>query len=317
MTDLPDRCPPTAESSTALDGRRILFIGGGNMAGAMIGGLVATGVSPGSIGVIEPTAAARQALVDKHGPVGTFTDAGEIEVDGRFDAVVLAVKPQQAAPALAACRALLARTPQVLILSIAAGIGVDLLISLSGGHRRVIRAMPNTPSLIGHGISGLFAPPDAGPGDLALAQAILSAVGKVVRVPDEGLIDTVTAVSGSGPAYAFYLIEAMTEAGITGGLDLASARTLAIHTVNGAALLALASEEPAEILRARVTSPGGTTAAAVAVLDRREVKASIVEAIGAAAARSRQLSDEAKAAQAQPGGAAGAAGAASPHGTQA
>jgi pyrroline-5-carboxylate reductase len=177
-------------------------------------------------------------------------------------------------------------------------VSIELLVSMSGGHRRVVRAMPNTPSLIGEGISGLFAPPDAVEEDRRIARAILASTGQVVVVDHEHLIDTVTAVSGSGPAYVFYLMEAMIEAGRSGGLDPATARLLALQTVKGAALLALASEEPPEILRARVTSPAGTTAAAVAVLDERGVKASMVEAVRAAASRSRQLSDEAKAAQA-------------------
>jgi pyrroline-5-carboxylate reductase len=316
MTALPDRASPpaaggrlsppaaggrlspsAAEPPTALAGRRILFVGGGNMAGAMIGGLVDNGVAAERIAVVEPAAAARQALGERRPGLVTFAGAGDIGDETGFDVVVLAVKPQHAGEALAACRALLGRQPQALLLSIAAGLRVDLLVSMSGGHRRVIRAMPNTPSLIGQGISGLFAPPDAAPGDLEIARAILSATGDVVAVGDEQLIDTVTAVSGSGPAYAFYLIEAMTEAGVSGGLDQASARALASHTVKGAALLALASEEAPEVLRARVTSPGGTTAAAVAVLERRQVKASVIEAVAAAALRSRELSDEARAAQ--------------------
>lgn len=278
---------------------RILFIGGGNMAGAMISGLVDSGVAPERIGVVEPLAAARQALGDRFGtPV--FADAAGIGKELRFDAIVLAVKPQQAAVALAACQGLLRRNPDAVLISIAAGLGIELLVSMSGGHRRVVRAMPNTPSLIGQGIAGLYAPADAAPRDREIARAILASTGKVVPVEHEELIDTVTAVSGSGPAYAFYLMEAMTEAGIAGGLDAASARELAIHTVKGAALLALASDEPPEVLRARVTSPGGTTAAAVAVLEERQVKGIFGSAIRAAATRSRQLSDEAQAAKPKP-----------------
>ncbi len=273
---------------------RILFIGGGNMASAMISGLLSTDMAATRIAVVEPLEAARQSLADKFGTM-VFADTGEIDEAARFDAIVLAVKPQQAGAALAASRNLLHRNPQAVLVSIAAGLGVDLLVSMSGGHRRVVRAMPNTPSLIGQGIAGLYAPPGAAPGDAEIARAILASTGKVVSVDHERLIDTVTAVSGSGPAYAFYLMEAMTEAGIAGGLDAAAARELAIHTVKGAALLALASDEPPEVLRARVTSPGGTTAAAVAVLDERQVKGILASAIRAAASRSRQLSDEAQA----------------------
>ena len=287
--------PQLSPGAGPLAGRHILFIGGGNMAGAMISGLVEAGVPAAQIGVIEPLAAARQALKDRHGVV-VFEGADRIDAASRFDAIVLAVKPQQAGTALKTTHDLLRRHPDAVLISIAAGLSIDLLVSMSGGHRRVLRAMPNTPSLIGEGISGLFAPADAEAADREMARAILASTGEVVIVDHEHLIDTVTAVSGSGPAYAFYLMEAMIEAGMSGGLDAASARALAIHTVKGATLLALASDEPPEILRARVTSPAGTTAAAVAVLDQRQVKASICQAIRAAASRSQQLSDEAKAA---------------------
>ena len=267
------------------------------MANAMIGGLVDGGVAAARVAVIEPVAAARQALKDRHGALVAFAAADDIGDDEHFDAVVLAVKPQQAGAALMACRGLLRRSPHAVLLSIAAGLCVDLLIALSGGHRRVVRAMPNTPSLIGEGIAGLFTPAGTQASDRELARAILCGTGAVVSVDQEHLMDTVTALSGSGPAYAFYLIEAMTEAGLAGGLDAASARLLSIQTVKGAALLAAGSDEAPEVLRQRVTSPGGTTAAAVAVLDQRQVKAGIGEAIRAAALRSRQLSDEAQAAQ--------------------
>ena len=294
MTD--DPCTSAIAPAEVLTGRRILFIGGGNMASAMISGLVESGLPAAALGVIEPVATARQALQARFG-TQVFADAAGIADSVRFDALVLAVKPQQAAAALKACRPLLARYPQALLVSIAAGLGIELLVSMSGGHRRVVRAMPNTPALIGAGISGLFAPPDMAEEGHRIARAILASTGQVVTVEHEHLIDTVTAVSGSGPAYAFYLMEAMIEAGKGGGLDPATARLLALQTVKGAALLALASPEPPETLRARVTSPAGTTAAAVAVLDERGVKASMVEAVRAAASRSRQLSDEAKAAQ--------------------
>lgn len=298
MTDVPTPSPaPDAADPTpaaALAGRRILFVGGGNMASAMIKGLVGAGVPAASITVIEPVEAARRTLADKPGPM-VFPGADDIPGDLRFDAIVLAVKPQQAGTALRACQDLIARNPEALLISIAAGLGIDLLISMCGGHRRVVRAMPNTPSLIGEGISGLFVPVDTPPRDRAIAQAILASTGGVVTVDHEALIDTVTAVSGSGPAYAFYLMEAMTEAGVAGGLDAATARELAVRTVKGASLLAAASDEPPEVLRARVTSPAGTTAAAVAVLENRQAKGILHAAIHAAASRSRQLSTEAAA----------------------
>ncbi len=275
--------------------RRILFIGGGNMASAMIKGLVGAGMTAAGILVIEPVEAARRTLAEQSGTT-VFPGADAIPGDLRFDAMVLAVKPQQAGTALRACQDLIARNAEAVLISIAAGLGIDLLVSMSGGHRRVVRAMPNTPSLIGAGISGLFMPAHTPAGDRAIAEAILASTGSVVTVDHEALIDTVTAVSGSGPAYAFYLMEAMTEAGIAGGLDAATARELAVCTVRGASLLAAASDEPPEVLRARVTSPAGTTAAAVAVLEERQAKGILHEAIHAAASRSRQLSTEAAAA---------------------
>jgi pyrroline-5-carboxylate reductase len=293
--------PAASPPLMPLSDRRILFIGGGNMARALIGGLVAAGMPPARIAVIEPVADAREALEGRFGGLVAFTRADDIGDDARFDALVLAVKPQQADKALEAASPLLGRNPRTLLLSIAAGLGVDWLVAASGGHRRVFRAMPNTPCLIGEGISGLFSPADAEAADRDLARAILSGTGEVIAIEQEHLMDIVTAVSGSGPAYAFYLIEAMSEAGVAGGLEPAAARALAVQTVKGAALLAIASEEPPEILRARVTSPGGTTAAAVAVLDRREVKSSIGQAIQAAAVRSRELSDEADKARRSPG----------------
>lgn len=297
----PSTSPASACATTATqrirgnglrDACRILFVGGGNMASAMINGLVAAGMAAARIAVVEPHAAARQALSDKLGTT-VFPDVDSLPADLVFDAIVLAVKPQQAATALRACGRLLERNRQAVLISIAAGLGIDLLVAMSGGHRRTVRAMPNTPALIGEGISGLFIPADMSPRDGAIAEAILASTGSVVKVAHEALIDTVTAVSGSGPAYAFYLMEAMAEAGIAGGLDAATARQLAITTVKGAALLALASQDPPEVLRARVTSPAGTTAAAVAVLDERQAKSILHSAIRAAAVRSQELSAEA------------------------
>jgi pyrroline-5-carboxylate reductase len=286
---------PAPAQPAMLADRRILFIGGGNMASAMISGLLRSGVPAAQIAVVEPVLAARKTLQERLG-VQSHADAEAIAGDLRFDAIVLAVKPQQAAGALKNCRPLLARQPQAVLVSIAAGLAVELLVAMSGGHQRVVRAMPNTPSLIGQGISGLFAPPAVADADARIARAILESTGAVVAVDHEHLIDTVTAVSGSGPAYAFYLMEAMIEAGKAGGLDPATARLLALQTVKGAALLALESPEPPETLRERVTSPAGTTAAAVAVLDERQAKGILQAAIHAAAARSRQLSAEAAAA---------------------
>ncbi|MGE0798129.1 MAG: pyrroline-5-carboxylate reductase [Lautropia sp.] len=294
----PTAATAASSSAAALAGRSVLFIGGGNMASAMISGLVAAGVPPARIGVIEPASAARAALAARLGvtvfagpaEVAAAKDAGAGSSRFAADAIVLAVKPQQAEAALTGCRPLFQQWPQAVLVSIAAGTTIATIVAASGGHPRVVRAMPNTPALIGAGISGLYAPPGLAAGDRALAAAILASTGAVVTVDREPLIDTVTAVSGSGPAYAFYLMEAMIEGGIAGGLDPAAARDLALHTVRGAALLALASDEPPQTLRQRVTSPGGTTAAAIAVLDAQQVRASLVAAVAAAAERSKELS---------------------------
>ncbi len=273
----------------ALTDRRILFVGGGNMAAAMISGLVGAGVPGGRIAVIEPGDAPRQALIDRFG-VTAWPAAEQLPADLASDVVVLAVKPQQAAQALPAIRPLLARNPAAVLVSIAAGTTLATLGALSGGHRCILRAMPNTPALVGAGIAGLYAPAGTAAADLAMAKAVLASTGAVVDVPSEASIDTVTAISGSGPAYAFYLMEAMIATGVQQGLAPAVARALALETVRGAALLALASDEPPAVLRQRVTSPGGTTAAAVAVLDQQRVNDALRDAMLAAEQRSRELS---------------------------
>jgi pyrroline-5-carboxylate reductase len=161
-----------------------------------------------------------------------------------------------------------------------------------GGERKLVRCMPNTPALIGMGITAAHASPSVGADDRALVDRILGAVGKVVWVDREALLDPVTAVSGSGPAYVFYFLEAMQEAANAMGLPPAVGRDLAIETFRGAAELAARSSEPPETLRARVTSRGGTTAAAIASLDQDTVKAAIVRALAAANTRAGELADE-------------------------
>ncbi|MGE0310227.1 MAG: pyrroline-5-carboxylate reductase [Lautropia sp.] len=272
--------PPAAAPSP-----RTLFVGGGNMASAMIAGLLAGGIDAATIHVIEPNAAVRDALVARH-RVGADPEPPPA---GRFDAVVLAVKPQQAAIALNACRPLLASNPDAVLISIAAGLRCETIARESGGHPVIVRAMPNTPALIGEGATGLFLPAGIGAGQAALARAVLQSTGLVVPIAHEGLLDAVTAVSGSGPAYVFLLIESMIEAAIANGLDAATARTLVLATVRGAARLAEGSDESAEVLRRRVTSPGGTTAAAIAVMERAGLKATIGDAITAARERGEAL----------------------------
>ncbi len=262
---------------------KIGFLGGGNMATAMIGGMIAQGFAPQDIlaADIDPQARARLAQ-----DFGIVTGATASEVASRSECLVFAVKPQQLRVVAAEVAA--AAGPQ-LVVSIAAGIVTKDLARWLGDHTRIVRVMPNTPALLRAGISAAFPTAGVSADDRAEVDAMLGAVGKVLWVDDESLLDGVTAVSGSGPAYAFYLIEAMQQAAAQLGFTPDQARLLSIETVLGAAKLAAASPETAATLRARVTSKGGTTERAVNILEAREVKDHIVEAILGAADRSKEL----------------------------
>ena len=268
----------------ASPGDKTAFIGGGNMAGALIGGLLRSGRDPASIVVVEPDAAQRARLAVAHGvhAVDGAASAGALQ-DASL--VVWAVKPQVFADA---ARPLAASVRGALQLSIMAGIR-SATVAAATGTDRVVRAMPNTPALIGRGIAGLFAGSSVDAAGRSAAEAVLASAGGCVWVEREDLLDAVTALSGSGPAYAFLLLEAMLDAARAIGLPDADARRLAVETVAGAAALAAASAEPLDTLRRNVTSPGGTTAAAVAVLEARGVKAAVVDAIVAARDRAREL----------------------------
>ena len=264
---------------------RILFIGGGNMASALIGGMLQQGFQAGDIRVAEISAEARARLHSQFG-VGV---AAAVDAAIGEDLVVLAVKPQQMHDVAAALRPHLRGQ---LILSIAAGIRTDDLARWLSGHRRIVRAMPNTPALLRAGISGMFAAPGTGIEDIQAAERVLQAVGAVVEVDREEQLDGVTAVSGSGPAYVFYFIEALQQAAGELGFSPEQARKLALETFSGAAKLAATSPDSVETLRARVTSKAGTTEAALKSMEAAGVKPRIVEAIHAAARRSRELGDE-------------------------
>jgi pyrroline-5-carboxylate reductase len=205
------------------------------------------------------------------------------------DCVVLAVKPQQLREVAQALAPLIGGS---LVVTIAAGVRVRDLSRWLGGHQRIVRAMPNTPALALAGMTGLYAAPAVTQVDRARADQILSAAGATLWVGDEQRIDAVTAISGSGPAYVFYLIEALEEAGKALGFDAGDAQRLALQTFSGAVKLAAESADPVSILRARVTSKGGTTERALAALDKDGVRAAIVRAARAAAERSRELGDE-------------------------
>lgn len=265
---------------------RILFIGGGNMATALIGGMLLQGFKAADFRVIEVSAEARTRLAQDFG-VTADERLGESGLEE--DVVVFAVKPQNLA---AAARELQPHLRGQLVISIAAGIRTADLSRWLGGYGRLIRVMPNTPALVRAGVSGLYAAPQASHADRDAAERILSAVGSVIRLDREELLDGVTAVSGSGPAYVFYFIEALMQAAKELGFDDRQARALAIETFTGAAKLAAGSPEPASVLRARVTSKNGTTEKALKTMDAHSVKDRIVEAIHAAARRSAELGDE-------------------------
>ena len=263
----------------------IAFIGGGNMASAIVGGLVGAGHSRERIVVVEPDAAQRKVVADKLG-VRTIPAADATLAEAAL--VVWAVKPQMFGVAAAPCRD---HVSAALHLSVMAGIRSDA-IARAVGSERVVRAMPNTPALIGQGISGLFARPAVTADDRAEVEAVLAATGQMLWLDSEAALDAVTALSGSGPAYVFHLVESMLEAARRMGLDDAAARRLAVQTVAGSAALVAASTDSPETLRRNVTSPNGTTQAALAVFESRGVKAAIVEAILAARDRATELGDE-------------------------
>lgn len=266
---------------------KLCVVGGGKMAEALVGGLVATGwAEPAEIGIIEIAEERRSQLLETFPGVWVAGDCAEAARRPEFDVsdVLVAVKPQHVAEVAGELGA--AGTTRAL--SIAAGVRIGALLDGFGHEARIIRAMPNTPALVGTGAAAIAASATAGDGDLAWASGILSAVG-TVTVVDEVELDAVTGLSGSGPAYVFLLAEAMIAAGVAQGLAPDVADALARQTVLGAAtLLASSSDDPAR-LRANVTSPGGTTAAAIAVMQERGLEAIVQDAIAAATARSVEL----------------------------
>jgi pyrroline-5-carboxylate reductase len=261
----------------------IAFIGGGQMAGSLIGGLLAAGHPAARLRVAEPDAARATSLRREFG----------VEVCGRAaelpaaDAWVLAVKPQVMREALAG----LQPTAPTTVVSIAAGIRVQALRGWLGSGAPIVRAMPNTPALLRAGIAGLFAPEGTPEASRQLAQRILGAVGTTCWVPDEAQLDAVTALSGSGPAYFFLVAEALREAGAALGLDAGTAALLAQKTLVGAGRMADASGKDVSELRADVTSKGGTTEAALARLEQGGIRKLFAGALQAAAERGRELGD--------------------------
>ena len=264
---------------------KITFIGGGNMASALIGGLLQQGFKASEVFVVEHNAEARTTLSS------TF----EIRLFPRIcaealqvDLLVLAVKPQQLKAVAEELRPLLRE--QILV-SIAAGVRAEDLARWLGDYPRVVRAMPNTPALVRAGVTGLFALPGVNAQQRAQAQQVLAAVGSCVWLSDEGQMDAVTAVSGSGPAYVFYFIEALEAAAIELGLSAEQGRELALATFLGASQLARASTDAPATLRAKVTSKGGTTERAIETLEQSDVQTLIRRAVCAAALRSQEMGE--------------------------
>jgi len=272
---------------------KIAFIGGGNMAAALIAGLAGKLTPGANIHVVDPNPASLDKLRQAYGV--TVAGAAGAAV-GAAEVLVLAVKPQvmhevtqQLLPLLQAAQAA-GRSP--LVLSIAAGIrSVDLSRWL-GGYPAIVRTMPNTPALIGMGVTGMVASAGVSAQQREAADQILRAVGATVWLDDEAKIDAVTAVSGSGPAYVFYFIEAMQQAAEELGLTAEQGEQLAMATFTGAAQLAAQSSDPVPLLREKVTSKGGTTYAALSSMEAQGVKASIIAAVKAAAARGKELGEQ-------------------------
>jgi pyrroline-5-carboxylate reductase len=277
---------PQSPAPTHAPTPTIAFIGGGNMARSLVAGLVAQGVAATSIRVADPVDTARESLRNDYG-VKVFETAIEAARDAAV--WVFAVKPQVMRTVCAGL-AEQAKAHAPLAVSVAAGITSRQLDHWLGDGLAVIRTMPNTPALLGAGITGLFANPRVDAEQRELAERIMGAAGETVWIDDEVLMDAVTGVSGSGPAYVFLLAEAMQAAGEAQGLPADTARRLAVQTVMGAARMLVETGEPADVLRKRVTSPGGTTQAAIETFEAGGLRKLIDKAVAAATRRGGELS---------------------------
>lgn len=276
-----------------LKGKKISFIGGGNMAQALISGLIGRGVNPSNITVADPSEAIRNQLKQQKikavdPTANTETDNSQVAVKGA-DVVVLAVKPQVMRQVVASFAEVLDRQ---LVISVAAGLSTESLSKMLGGYKNIVRAMPNTPAMIQMGATGLYAADYITEADRALATSLMSASGLVSWVEQEEQLHAVTAVSGSAPAYFFYMLESMIEAAVAQGLDSKQAAALAMQTALGAAQMAIASEEAPAELRRKVTSPNGTTQAAIESLQQDNFAQVISKAMQACYTRSEEISNE-------------------------
>lgn len=275
----------TTSSSSPSTLPPVAFIGGGNMASAIIGGLLRQGMPASDIIVVEPYEAAREALQANFG-IAALPEAGPALQ--RAALVVWAVKPQTFKDAAAAAAA---HTRNALHLSVAAGITTDSIAAWLG-TARLVRAMPNTPALVGKGMTGLYARPEVDADGKALIARVMGSTGQLLWVDQEQKLDAVTAISGSGPAYVFLFLEAMTRAGVDMGLTAEQAHQLAVATFQGGAELAARSDESPEVLRQRVTSKGGTTHAAITHMQEQQVPEHFIAAMRKAEARAQELATE-------------------------
>jgi len=266
---------------------KLTFIGGGNMASSLIGGLIADGFDSDNIWVSDPDTQKLAQLAARYG-VHTETDNGRAASDA--EVLVLAVKPQSM-EAVARGLAESVRSQRPLVISIAAGVREPVLREWLGGEVALVRGMPNTPAMIQSGATGLHAGPGVSAEQRDLAESVLRAVGLTRWVDDEERMDAVTAVSGSGPAYFFLVMEAMEEAAREMGLDPESARLLTLQTALGAARMAMESSDSPAVLRQKVTSPGGTTERALAILEEGRLRELFTRALEGARSRSQELSD--------------------------
>ena len=279
-----------SELMNALDNKKISFIGGGNMAQALINGLLACGVQPQLITVSAPSAATRDIFTAQQiNTVDANLEPKAAVIDA--DVVILAVKPQMMKAVVSEFADALDKQ---LVMSVAAGLSTDALSQMLGGYANIVRAMPNTPSNIQMGATGLYATDSISSADKQLAAAVMAASGLVMWVTEEAHMHAVTAVAGSAPAYVFYFIESMVDGAVALGLDKEQATALAMQTVLGAATMAKGSQDSPAELRRKVTSPKGTTHAAIVSMQDNEIGQHIADAMQACYARSQAISEEIK-----------------------
>ncbi len=264
----------------------IAFIGGGNMAGSLIGGLIEDGYPAGSLIVADPSDEAREALTSRFGIRGTAANEEAINGAG---VVVLAVKPQIMATLANDIVPALKQAAAPLIISVAAGIRIASLENWLGSQHAIVRTMPNTPAMVQAGATALFANTQTGETQRSTAESIMRTLGLAIWLEDEAQMDAVTALSGSGPAYFFLIMEALEEAAVSAGLPADTARLLTLQTAFGAAKMAIESEADSKELRRRVTSPGGTTERAIQTLEEGGLRDLLSQAVLAAQYRSREL----------------------------